>query len=202
MTDELREKYPANSFDEKEVKTEPTVKKVASGRLRKKTLGDKLRDVLILGDFKEAIQTSIEDVAIPYLKDLLCDSAINLVESIFHGEGGSVSYRRRGHSGPYRDYTKNYERDTRQANPRGDRFEIESVIFTTPEDAEDVLTQMIDVIDQSDEGWVTVADFFMFSGVSSDYVARKWGWRNLSNARPKRVSDGYILKMPRPESLG
>ena len=197
MSDDLRDKYPSNSFSEK--KERPTVRKVAHARTRKVSLGEKVKNVLILGDFKESVTSSIQDIAIPYLMDLISDSLCNIVQSIFQGGDSTPVSRRSNSRSPYRDYTRSYRDERRNRDNPRDKFDFDSIVFDTMSDAENVLSELIEILDQAGE--VKVSEFFKFAGVSRDYTDERWGWTNLSTAHSKRVADGYILKLPKPEVL-
>ena len=45
---------------------------------------------------------------------------------------------------------------------------------------------------------VSVADMYDLAGLSCDYTDNKYGWTNISGAKPVRVRDGrYMLDLPR-----
>jgi hypothetical protein len=48
---------------------------------------------------------------------------------------------------------------------------------------------------------VSVADLYELLGVTSSYTDEKWGWVDLREATIRRVRDGYLLDLPKPESL-
>ena len=54
---------------------------------------------------------------------------------------------------------------------------------------------MQDVIDSY--GVVTVADMYDMAQLTQPYTSNKYGWMNIRNAEVKRVSDGYIIKLPK-----
>lgn len=88
----------------------------------------------------------------------------------------------------YMDYKKQ-QRDF----SRGNR--IEEIIFERRGDAEEVLNKMDEII--GNYGYVTVADFYELSGITSSYESAKYGWTDLKTADVHRVRDGYILQLPR-----
>ena len=48
---------------------------------------------------------------------------------------------------------------------------------------------------------VSVADLFDMAGISCNYTDNKYGWTDLRDARVARVSDGYVIRLPRATSL-
>ncbi len=48
---------------------------------------------------------------------------------------------------------------------------------------------------------VSVADLYELLGVEASYTDEKWGWVDLRDAGIRRVRDGYLLDLPKPESL-
>lgn len=48
---------------------------------------------------------------------------------------------------------------------------------------------------------VSVADLYELLGLDFNYTDEKWGWVNLDDAGIRRVRNGYLLDLPKPESL-
>ena len=48
---------------------------------------------------------------------------------------------------------------------------------------------------------VSVADMYDAVGETSDFTDNKWGWSDLDGVTIQRVSNGFVLRMPRVESL-
>lgn len=48
---------------------------------------------------------------------------------------------------------------------------------------------------------VSKADLHELLGLDITYTDEKWGWVNLDDAGVKRVRSGYLLELPRLESL-
>ena len=62
-------------------------------------------------------------------------------------------------------------------------------------EAEKVLQSMDDLIDTY--GIVSVADYYDLVDVTSQYTDNHYGWTDIRNARVVRVSDGYMIKLPK-----
>ena len=76
------------------------------------------------------------------------------------------------------------------------------LVYETLVDAEDVLNGMSEIIDKY--GFVTVADLYDISGLPGAYYTdSKIGWKgSIEESTIKRVRDGYVIDLPKPEVLG
>ena len=158
-----------------------------------------------------------EDIVVPALKNTFLDviSAITgAVTNAFeialfgdmHGRTRSRDrYRDRDdrRRNGYIDYSSNKkgseDRRSRSSASR-ELMDFTEIDFDTWEDANDVLTNMRDLLNRY-ERYVTVADFYALAGVSYTYQDRKWGWTDLSSAYPIRDGSCYVLVLPRPEPV-
>ena len=77
--------------------------------------------------------------------------------------------------------------------------EFDDIILATRDEAESVLNRMYDLL--GDYKMVTVAELYTMVGISGDFTNENWGWRNLQSAKIRRVRDGYLIDLPRPEEL-
>ena len=75
------------------------------------------------------------------------------------------------------------------------------LVYETRADAEDVLNGMSEIIDKY--GFVTVADLYDISGLPGAYYTdSKIGWKgSIKESIIKRVGDGYIIDLAKPEVL-
>ena len=186
------EKYPSNSFADKGKKERPKMKQVADVKLTKKTFGKRLISLLIPEDISDIKRYIIEDVIIPEIKEIIMSS----VETALTG-----SSRRK--SGNKTDYTKKYvtpqTKATQQNTDSRTVFRSDDYVFQTRDEAEDVLANLVDAINEFES--VSVSDFLDSIGKVSVYTDENYGWESLGSAKIKRVRDGYILDLPRPISL-
>lgn len=207
----MNDEYPGNSYTErikKSARPEKEISPVVKNKVttRKKGLGEKFTDTFLSSDF-ETVKTSVLfDILIPAAKDMLSDMTKGLIDGLLYGDRrGSRTYRDRGSSRVYRDYNSYYDDD--RARRRRDNSDnapfalsakpkIEELIFATRGDAEEVLSNMIDLIDEYGVG--TVKDLYAYAGKKTDYTKEKYGWYDLSNASVERVREGYLLKLPKP----
>lgn len=198
------EKYPSNSHKSKEqeakVQERPKVESVVKGTTmtRKKTLGTKIRDTFIAEDLVKVKDYVISDVIIPNIKKAVDDIVSNGIHMVLYGSAGRPANSSRtapiSQRVSYRSYydQRNGSVPVRVAN---NGYDFEDVVFDSRGDAELVLDQMIDII--SSYGVCTVADYYDSCGRTSDYTTVDYGWRNLRSARVDRVSEGYVIKLPR-----
>lgn len=192
--------YTNNSFKAKEEKKERTEKQAVvskTPKTRKKSEIRKAAGLFISEDASTVKEHLIQDVVIPTAKDLIVNVITDAVNIIFWG-----STRRKSGSGTRIGYASRFDevRDPRDRDRdrRRDRTAIEydDIIFDNRGDAEAVLANMDACLEQY--GTVTVLDLFDFAGVTThNYMADRYGWKNLSNAEVRRIRDGFIIDLPR-----
>lgn len=75
------------------------------------------------------------------------------------------------------------------------------LVYETRADAEDVLNGMSEIIDNY--GFVTVADLYDISGLPGAYYTDSIiGWKgSIKESTIKKVRDGYVIDLPKPEVL-
>ena len=78
-------------------------------------------------------------------------------------------------------------------------YEYDDIILDNRGEAEDVLARMDELIDTY--GSVSVGDFYELVGISGNFTDYKYGWSDIHNASVMRVSDGYMIKLPRAVPL-
>lgn len=175
---------------------EKRVEKVVTNpvKIKKRNELSKLSDIIFAEDAKSVGTYIITDVVIP--------SVINLLEDIFlkgsrfalRGESGRER-RRDSEYISYRSYS-DPRSNTRERTPKvNQRYSFDKVIIDNRGEAEEVLSQMDDLIDRY--GIATIADLNEALGISGEYTDNKYGWTNLRNAEVVRTREGYMLKMPR-----
>lgn len=198
-------KYPSNSNRSKEEAKaeERRVGKVITGSVKEKKKSElnKLADVFISEDVRNVKNYVFMDVIVPAIKKVIVDIITDGAHMIFYGgtkrrEGSSrfdkVSYvdYSKGSSSRYSENRYSAPRDTR-VNYSSDQF-----TFETRGEAEEVLAQMDGIVEKY--GVVRVLDLYDMVGKTCDHTANKYGWTSTRNAEVTRVSDGYVIKMPRP----
>jgi hypothetical protein len=159
------------------------------------------------------------DVFLPAAKDMIVDSVSQGIERMVFGEshhygrrGGRA--RSRGDYGrvytDYRRYSSSY-RDERDRPPRPDRnrslsrrersnHDYKDIVLATRAEAEEVIDRLYDLIGRYDAA--TLADLYELLGIAGQFTDDKWGWVDLPRDNLiRRIRDGYLLDLPRPEPL-
>lgn len=201
------EEYKSNSHRSKGDTTEETTEKrvekpVVTGgaKSRKKSEVRKLADIFVPGDVADVKSYIWMDVVVPGIKKAIFDIVTNGIDMILYGETGHASKKKSNGSkvsyAGYYDRDKKDRRDYSSGRSRSD-FDYDDIEFETRGDAEAVLTEMDNVIEQY--GFVTVGDFYDLADVStSNYSVHKYGWDNLRDARVDRSRGSYVIRLPKP----
>lgn len=176
---------------------------------RKKPLTKRLTETFVGGDIKSVTEYVIMSVLVPAAKDMISDAFSQGVERMLFGDSsrgsrrssrpsgtsGYVSYNRMGPSqsrgGGLNEFARRPERRS--------SYDFDDIILATRAEADEVIERMFDLINQYEQ--VTVADLLELVDISSNHVDHKWGWNNLTGASVAKTRDGYLLDLPRPESL-
>lgn len=200
--------YKPNSNRYNELKAQQSIEEANSKKLesvvsgnvsmRKKTTLKKVADIFFQNDIEDVKTYLIKDVLIPEIRDAMYNLIMNGLDMMLY-DGKRT--RKTSTENPMRvNYSKCSSQSTRpdtSSLPRTKSgLNFDDVIFDDRMDAEEVLNQMLNIIEQYDS--VSVADFCELAGIPGEYTDRKYGWTSLGAAEVKRVSGGgYILKLPR-----
>ena len=191
------EEYKSNSHRSKELtKNEPTkkvVKPIAKATTKKK---NKLAETFISEDASNIKSYILMDVLVPAIKKAVIDIVTDGISMLFYGDT-SHGNRRSSTSASYISYNRYSDRDRRddRTSYGRSRYSYDDIILQSRGEAEEVLDRMSEMIDTY--GIVSVADMYDLVGIATNYTDNKYGWTNLRNAEPIRVSNGYMLKLPK-----
>ena len=198
--------YKANSQrareEKQEAPQEKKVEKVVSGttKRRRKSGLAKMSDTFLQNDVRSVWSYVVEEILIPAAKRTVTEAFHNSVDMMVYGE---VRGRREGSSGStraayYSFYDDkrggNRERSAGRARSRS-AYGFDDILFASQGDCIMVLDRMDEII--QDTGAVSVAEYLELAGYDPEHTDWKYGWDSLRGAVPKRVSDGYIITMPR-----
>lgn len=197
--------------DGKDEETErPKVKKVTKGKVvqRKPPIGRRLAEAFGAREGQGIFDYIMCDIIIPATKNMIIDSISDGVAMAF-GEAPRRRRRSRDRGTRY-DYDRvSYRDDDRRDDRYSDRRraressrvrDYEDLLFTSKDDADDVIGKLVDLIDQTGEA--SVLDLYEAAGVDApDYAVGNYGWFKLGSAYPRRVRDGYVLDLPKPQVL-
>ena len=191
--------YKPNSNRFKEEQKAAEKKKVVSGkaRVKKKSGVRKFTDSFVSEEASNVGSYILTELIIPTVKQTIVDGIKNSAEMIFLGRVSSDRGSRRvGSSSSYVSYNRYSDRRDDRYEPRSrGSYNPDDIVFDSRADAEDVLKQMDGIM--VEYGLVRVADLYDLAGLTSPHTANKYGWTNIRNADVVRVSDGYIIKLPR-----
>lgn len=197
------ENFPVNTNTEKIETESKEVEQIAQGRRKPKAASSKFRDVFIGEDARSVAAYVFEDVIIPATKNLINDMVTQGIERLLFGEyrGRTVSSRSSytSYSRPTR-FAREEERPYRNRTARQrNSHDFDDIVLDTRAEAEGVLDRLEQLVVKY--GQATISDYYSLVGVSGSYSDVKWGWTNLRSADVRRVRDGYILVLPRPEEI-
>ena len=191
------EEYKSNSHKSKALtKNEPTkkvVKPIAKATTKKK---NKLAETFISEDASNIKSYILMDVLVPAIKKAVIDIVTDGISMLFYGDT-SHGNRRSSTTASYVSYNRYSDRDRRddRTSYGRSRYSYDDIILQSRGEAEEVLDRMSEMIDTY--GIVSVADMYDLVGIATNYTDNKYGWTNLRNAEPIRVSNGYMLKLPK-----
>lgn len=191
------EEYKSNSHRSKELtKNEPTkkvVKPIAKATTKKK---NKLAETFISEDASNIKSYILMDVLVPAIKKAVIDIVTDGISMLFYGDT-SHGNRRSSTTASYISYNRYSDRDRRddRTSYGRSRYSYDDIILQSRGEAEEVLDRMSEMIDTY--GIVSVADMYDLVGIATNYTDNKYGWTNLRNAEPIRVTNGYMLKLPK-----
>lgn len=162
-----------------------------------------------VGDGKNGVGSYIlYDVLVPAFKSLITDAVTSGVEMLVYGEAkGRTRGRDRG--GPkvinYGSFSKRSRDDDDDRRERrrptyDDKFNLDEIYFDDHSDAEDVLDELAERLEEYNE--VSVADFFDLAGIDgATHAHDKFGWKSLKRARLTHTRHGYVILFPDPIEL-
>ena len=217
------EKFPSNSEN-----VVPTVKpgsgpkkieKIIAGEAvrRKMSLGKRLKETFIGGDSRGLFSYLLFEIMLPAAKDVVADVVSQGIERTLYGEARSTSRRTgvrpfgssQGHVS-YNRYSSN-QGNQYSYNPgrRDDPREIsrqargshnfEEIILNTRSEAEEVLGAMFEYVSEYEA--IPISALYEMLGITPSFPDEKWGWTDIRGCGIKRVSNGYLLDLSRPEPI-
>ena len=193
--------FPGNSIVE-EPSEKQKIKRVAKGTVRQRK--EPFLDRVFGGETSQNIvQYIVWEVLVPAAKSTISDIVTNTIEMALYGDTSSrrSSRLRRERDRTVVSYNSMYDRRPRRSASRpprraANRHRFDSIIFESRVDAEDVLSTLVDCIEQYE--MVTVADFYDASGQPSEHTDRRFGWESLHEATVHPVRGGFIIDLPKP----
>ena len=176
---------------------------------RKKSLGSKFKETFFSDSVESVWDYVLFDVVIPAAKDMISDAVTEGFQRMIFGGDSRPSSRRRGNFRPggsgyvsYNRYSSPLPRDdprgrSRRSPARTSSFE--DIILPSRAEAEAVIDQMYLLVEKYEQ--VTVSDLLEMVGLNPKFTDERWGWTDLRGVSARRLNNGYLLDLPRPESL-
>lgn len=196
-------------------KKEKSVERVTRGQVivTKKSLGRKAKDLIIEMDIRGVSRYIWHEILVPAAKNMVVDSVQRGAERAVYGEtavrrrtygyGGSSRYQ---YNNPinrmHRDVVSREVTNIVNQGPISGRYPRrpqDAYILTSREEAELVIDQMNDIIDNYEVA--SVADLHATIGLTSTPVDNKWGWTYLGNVQIRQIREGFLIDLPLPEPI-
>ena len=199
----------SNASKQNDIPEREPMQVVASGRKVPQSAGRKFLSEFIADDIHNIKDYILWDVLLPAIKNAISDTVTNGIDMLLFGQtrtrGGNTVKRITPYSSLYSNNVSGnrvvkYNEPVQDRRPRSlGGYSYQEVVLATRPEAEDVLAQMRLYLDRY--GVVSVGDLYGAVGEVPDMIDNKWGWSDLSGACVQRCSDGFILRMPRVESI-
>lgn len=199
---------PANSYKSKAAGEDPERPKVEQivhegVTIRKRSASAKVFSNFFSEDSGTVFSYVLMDVLVPAAKNAITDAVSQGIERLLFGDA-----RPRASSRPDRSNYVNYSQASRQRTEAERRpmtrqaratHDFADIILSTRSKAEDVLDGMRELLDRYNV--VSVSELYEFLGETAEFTDNKFGWRDLTDARVRAVRGGYMLILPKPETI-
>lgn len=203
--------YQGNSKHPKPDKPKPEkkIEKVVEGQAiqKKKPIGRRFKEIFFGGDVHSVTRYLAGEVLLPAFRNLLVDATNKGMERIVYGDQARPQRSRQQEYRPRVSYHNPMRRpDPREFRPPDQgprpipsRSQDTEIILQTRSDAERVLEQLGDILDQYEVA--SVADLHECVGLPVSHIDNKWGWTYLGSTGIRQIREGYILELPPTEPI-
>ena len=196
------EEFKPNSHKHKEeqkaLSEKPKVEKVVTGpvTIKKRNELKKIAGTFISEEAHNVKNYILMDVLVPAIKNAIEDVVTNGIRMILRGETAARKSNTPGSRFSYNTCFGKDESSRRSTYNSGrEGFYYDDIILQTRVEAENILEEMDNILDQYKK--VTVTDLLDLLGKTGNYTDAKYGWINLRNAKIVKVRDGYLLDLPK-----
>ncbi len=189
---------------QKDIPERERMKPVASGKKIPQSAGRKFLSEFLADDIHSIKEYILWDVLLPAVKNAISDTITNGIDMLLFGQTrGRVSNTVKRIT-PYNSFSGGRNRIVKFNEPQQPKrnlagYSYQEVILASRPEAEDVLAHMRMYLERY--GVVSVSDLYDAVGEVPDMQDTKWGWTDLTGACIQRRSDGFIIVMPRVESI-
>lgn len=210
----IKVNLPGNSNKDKTIspktKSEerPKPERITSqeGVIQKKSFGTKIKETFTGEDARSVGNYLFFDVIVPAFKAMLADTAAQGTERLLFGSSTSRSRPndRERRNIPYsRMSTSRGSRESSLYREFSDRdratHNFDNIRVDSRPEAEEVLDALANIVDEY--GSARVSDLYEMVGISGKFTDDNWGWFSLRDSGVRRVRDGYLILLPRPEPI-
>lgn len=196
------EEYRSNSLKIRDGTVEPVAERkidpVISGpaMAQKRSGLRKFKDSIIAEDMNSVGSWILSEVLIPSFKRAISDVVTNGIDMLLYGKASGPKSSSSISKVSYGNFYSRSYNEPLKAGSNGSAFDYDNIIFGNRGDAEAVLTEMENLLDQFEV--VSVADLYELADVAApNYTANKYGWTSLKGSQVLRCKDGYLIKLPR-----
>lgn len=168
----------------------------------------KFADTFFEEDLPTVKRSLISNLIIPRIKDFLVDTLIGVVEGVFYGSGVSKRREKRDYSTgvrnlssvSWRSYYAN-KREVASVTEKDDDFKFNNIVMVNRQKA----TELLDIMKQHVAKYDSISIAELYEIVEKPELIKfpdnYHGWTDLSDAYPRRVSNGWLVYLPEPEQL-
>ena len=172
--------------------------KIVSGKVTtKKNSARKFADIFLAEDIGSVKDHVLMEVLVPAISNTILDIITNAANMVFGKYSGNK--KRSGSRISYNRYSDPRDERHSSRTRAQSRLDYEDIVFDSYGEAELVLDEMDNVLDDRHE--VTVADLYDMAGLYAPFTMNRYGWTNLSSAKVMREGTGYIIKLPKARLL-
>lgn len=176
---------------------EESGKRKIKAKEKKRTFGERIAENFLNLDYDGIKDRLLFDWLFPEI----IATAGDILRMIFFGDrnGGSRSSRRGERRSGYNSIYDERRRERDRDDPTRQNFRRIKLIFYTREDAEEVLDDLRESLEESSGGFVTVKELYSLADMPTNYAMNSWGWFDLEDCMITRDRDDWILEMPKAE---
>lgn len=191
------DEYKSNSHKSKETEPAPEkrVSKIVSGDVKmKKRKTNRFFEIFLHEDIEDVKAHVIKTIIIPAIKHILSDTADILIWGEERRDSGRrPTAARFSYDRQYRKESDRYKDDGRSRVTTG--YDYGDIVVPNAGDAHEILETMDELI--STYGKCRVADLYEMIGITGNFTDNNYGWVDIHSAKPVKVRDGWLLKLPR-----
>lgn len=202
---------PGNSHKAREAESTPEpiiekdpIQKIIEGKVVRKKVPwyKRVATSMIAEDAGSVREYLIDDVVGPALRNLVRDMVVGSVDRTLFGQartrrnvvgGGPVSSIRNKYHDVPTERPRVLSRESRA------RHDFDDIVLDSRSEALEVIEFLVQRIEKYNVA--TVSDLYDALGVTGDFAAQRWGWTDLRDAYIRQTRAGFLLDLPRPESL-